>query len=83
MDLSATARLPGFDSYINNALDQWKIPGVALAVIQRGEVLHAGGYGFRDLDRQLPISENTLFPIASMTKPFTAMGAGILVEMAC
>ena len=72
--------LSGFDEYINQALGRWCVPGAAVAVVKGDEVLHSAGYGFRDLDQGLPITSNTRFPIASMTKPFTAMGAALLVE---
>ena len=69
-----------FDQYINQALQDWHIPGAAVSVMKGGEVLHQGGYGFRDVEQRLPITENTRFPIASMTKAFTAMGAALLVD---
>jgi len=72
--------LADFDQYIIQALEVWRIPGAAVAVVKSDEVLHSAGYGFRDLDQGLPITSNTRFPIASMTKPFSAMGAALLVE---
>jgi CubicO group peptidase (beta-lactamase class C family) len=72
--------LTDFDQTINQALEDWHIPGAALAVVKGEQVLHSGGYGFRDVEQGLPITENTRFPIASMTKPFTVMGAALLVD---
>ncbi|UVW34160.1 serine hydrolase [SAR92 clade bacterium H455] len=72
--------LNNFDQYINQALDDWHIPGAAVAVVKGNDVLHMGGYGLRDVEQGLPVSEHTRFPIASMTKPFTAMGAALLVD---
>jgi len=72
--------LKNFDDYINQALADWHIPGAAVAVVKGDKVLHSGGYGLRDRQQGLPVTENTRFPIASMTKPFTAMGAAILVD---
>lgn len=72
--------LKDFGRYIENALIDWRIPGAAVAVVKEGEILHRGGYGYRDLEQQLPVTEDTRFPIASMTKPFTALGAALLVE---
>jgi CubicO group peptidase (beta-lactamase class C family) len=69
-----------FDTTINQALKDWHIPGAAVAVAKGDTILHSGGYGLRDVEQGLPVTENTRFPIASMTKPFTAMGAAILVE---
>ena len=72
--------LADFDQYINQALQDWHIPGAAVAVIKGDQVLHQGGYGFRDIEKRLPVTENTRFPIASMTKAFTAMGVALLVD---
>ena len=72
--------LTHFDQIINQALQSWYIPGVAVAVVKGDKTLHMKGHGFRDLEQGLPITEHTRFPIASMTKPFTAMGSAILVE---
>ena len=69
-----------FDQTINKALNDWHIPGAAVAVLKGDKLLHKGGYGYRDVDKKLPVTDNTRFPIASMTKPFTAMGAALLVE---
>ena len=72
--------LTDFDQTINHALEDWHIPGAAVAVVKGEQVLHSGGYGLRDIEQELPVTENTRFPIASMTKPFTALGAALLVE---
>ena len=72
--------LTNFDHYINQALEDWHIPGAAIAVVKNNRVLHMGGYGYRDVEQKLPVTENTRFPIASMTKAFTAMGAALLVD---
>ena len=72
--------LADFDQYINQALQDWHIPGAAVAVIKGDKVLHQGGYGFRDIEKRLPITADTRFPIASMTKAFTAMGVALLVD---
>ena len=43
-------------------------------------MIFSKGYGFRDLTQSLPFTPNTIFPIASNTKLFTAIAAGMLVE---
>ena len=69
-----------FGDYIDQALIDWKTPGVAVAVLKGDQVLHCQGHGLRDVEQGLPVTLNTRFPIASMTKAFTAMGAALLVE---
>ena len=73
-------QLGSFDDYIDQSLLSWKIPGAAVAVLRGDEVLHLRGHGFRNVEQNLPVTEHTRFPIASMTKAFTTMGAGLLVE---
>ena len=69
-----------FDQTITQALNDWHIPGAAVAVIKGDQTLYSAGHGLRDVEQNLPVTANTRFPIASMTKPFTAMGAAILVD---
>jgi len=55
-------------------------PGLAIMVIRRGDVLYEAGYGLADVHEKTPIGSTTLFCIASLTKPFTAMAIMILAE---
>ena len=74
------ARLSGLDAYIEAEMQKWHIPGVAVAVMHDGEVIHQQGYGVRDLDNSQPVTPETLFAIASCSKAFTAMDLALLVE---
>ncbi|MEC4806537.1 MAG: serine hydrolase domain-containing protein [Jaaginema sp. PMC 1079.18] len=68
---------------IESQVDQTLVengPGVAVLVMENGEILHAEGYGLRDIDAQLPITQNTLFDLASVSKQMTALGILILME---
>ena len=56
------------------------IPGLSAAIVQDGKLLWAGGLGYRDEAAHLPATEHTRYPIASLTKPFTAVAAMQLVE---
>jgi CubicO group peptidase (beta-lactamase class C family) len=55
-------------------------PGLALAVVSGGNVVHSVGYGLADLDRKSPITPDTIFHLASCGKQFTALGIMMLVE---
>ena len=68
------------DTYVQEAMESWQCPGVALAIVQGGEVLHAAGYGVRDTESGAPVTPDTLFAIASITKSFTSMGVALLVD---
>ena len=54
--------------------------GVGLAIVYDGEILYKGGLGYRDVANKKTVSENTLFPIGSNTKPMTGIIASKLVE---
>ena len=72
--------LNGFDSYVENAMKQWHVPGMAVGVVKKSNIIFTQGYGFRDLEKRLPVDENTLFPIGSLTKAFTSVAFGYLVD---
>ena len=55
-------------------------PGLAIAVVQGDEIIFAGGFGLRDVERKLPVTPQTQFYIASTTKSFTATAAKLLAE---
>jgi CubicO group peptidase (beta-lactamase class C family) len=61
-----------FDELVERLLSKARVPGAAIAVVREGEVVHAKGYGTRDQTRTLPVTVETLFPIASTTKAMTA-----------
>lgn len=54
--------------------------GLCYGVISEGEVIHVESIGYRDHARQLPVDENTMFPICSMTKNMISSALGILVD---
>ncbi len=61
-------------------MEEWKIPGLAIGVIQNDSVIFLKGFGFRDIDKKLPVTPQTLFGIASISKTFTAAAVGILCD---
>lgn len=66
------------DNYVNNALSQWQIPGVAVCIVKDGKVVMMKGYGVKDYDTKEKVDENTLFMIGSNTKAFTATAIAML-----
>ena len=67
-------------SYIDRALHDWNGVGLAIAVVRGDSVIYARGFGRRDVRRPEPVDANTVFAIGSMTKFFTAVAAGMVVE---
>jgi CubicO group peptidase (beta-lactamase class C family) len=59
------------DKYIGKALDEWKIPGVAVYIVKDNKVILQKGYGVSNWDTQSKVDEQTIFPIASISKTFT------------
>lgn len=57
-----------------------EIAGAATLVWREGRVTHAAGFGWRDVEARLPIDRDTLFRIASLTKPITSTAALMLLE---
>jgi CubicO group peptidase (beta-lactamase class C family) len=58
----------------------WHAPGIALAVVQDDKVVYVGGVGVLELGSDKPVTKDTLFPIGSCTKAFTATALAILVD---
>ena len=68
------------DNAIPNWLNEFVVPGAAVAIIDNGEVLLQKGYGYADVLNQIRVNENTGFNIASISKTITAWGIMKLVE---
>ncbi len=72
--------LRGLDRYIEDALPSWKVPGLAIAIIKNDSVIHASGYGVRELGEPERVDARTLFAIGSASKAFTAAALAMLVD---
>ena len=72
-------KLKGFDSEMEKILKDWNVPGCGVGIVMKNKLVFAKGYGYRDLEKKLPVTPNTLFQIASNTKLFTATSIGLLV----
>lgn len=68
------------DSITEKTLKTFDVPGIAVAVIKDGKIIHAKGYGVRSLQSNLKVDEHTLFGIASNSKAFTAAALGMMVD---
>ncbi len=73
-------KLGNIREYVNSVLDDSKVPGLALGIIKDGEVVLAEGFGYRDIEKELPVTSNTLFAIGSCSKAFTTLAIGMLTE---
>lgn len=73
-------KLQGFDAFMEKTMKEWNAVGIGVGIVVNDKLVFAKGYGYRDYEKKLPITTNTLFPIASNTKLFTSVAAGFLVE---
>ena len=75
-----TSKLSGFDSYMEQVLKDWNTPGIGVGIVVNDKLVFAKGFGYRDYEKKLPFTPATLCQIASNSKLFTAVAAGMLVE---
>ena len=68
------------DEYIAKTMEDWQVPGLAIAVVQDGKTVFAQGYGVRESGKPDRVDTDTLFQIASTTKAMTAATLGMLVD---
>lgn len=78
--VALTGALEGFDAFAEATLEEWNVPGAAIAVVADGAVVYARGFGLRDVARGLETTSRTTFAIASATKAFTTLALAILVD---
>ncbi len=71
---------PAIDSEISSYMSQHHVPGLSLAVVNHGRVVLAKGYGMADVEAGVPATGETVYRIASISKPVSATAAMKLVE---
>ena len=77
---SFTAFIPELERLIAEVMDERKVPGLAVAVVQNGEVAFVRPYGLRDVEAGLKVTTDTQFLIGSVTKSFTSTGLALLMD---
>ena len=73
-------KLKILDAYYEQALADWNVPGMAIAIVKDGEIIFSKGYGTRNVNTGDPVDGNTLFAIASNSKSFTSAALAILID---
>jgi CubicO group peptidase (beta-lactamase class C family) len=68
------------DALVLSAMQEFSVPGIAVGVVKDGVVVHAAGYGVRELGLDAPVDTQTLFRIASTSKAFTTASLAMLVD---
>jgi CubicO group peptidase (beta-lactamase class C family) len=67
------------DGYVASQIGE-EDPGLALTIVKSGAIVHAAGYGLSDWRRNVPITQDTIFHLASTGKQFTGLGILMLAE---
>ena len=75
-----TQRLEKTRPVIERILSLSGTVGLSYGLVHEGSVVHTGSFGLRDHSKKLPVNEETIFPLCSLTKAMVALGLGILVE---
>jgi len=68
------------DPYVQQEMQKRQIPGLALLVVRNGEIVKSQGYGYSNVELQVPVKPETIFQSGSVGKQFTATAVMMLVE---
>src|SRR3954453_16821874 len=71
---------PALESFIFEKMSATRLPGLSIALVKDGEVVYARGFGLADIARARPVTPNTLFGAASITKSFIGIAILQLAE---
>src|SRR5206468_2308406 len=71
---------PNFDKLATDTMSSWRVPGLAVVVVQNDRVVYMNAFGVREVGKSDPVTPDTLFEIASDTKAFTATAIAILAD---
>lgn len=72
--------LDTLDQYIEKLMQHFDAPGVAVSIVQDGEIQYSKGFGTRTINKDEPVDDNTLFAIGSISKSFTPIALAMLVD---
>ncbi len=72
--------LAGLEAYIQESMNEWRIPGLAVAIVKDDSLVFIRGYGVREAGKDIPVDARTVFAIGSNTKAFTAAAVAMLVD---
>jgi CubicO group peptidase (beta-lactamase class C family) len=72
--------LPAVESFVLAEMQRQQVPGLAVAIVRRGEVILAKGYGLANVEHQVRVGPETIFQSGSLGKQFTATVVMLLVE---
>lgn len=68
------------NDYIKHLIKRQGIPGVSIAVVKNGKTIYKKNFGYANIEHQVPISDNSIFRVYSLTKPIISVGIFQLIE---
>lgn len=80
LSAQAAPNLASFDQYVAHAAQDWKVPGMAVAIVKNDSLVFAKGYGVLEIGKAARVNEHTRFAIASTTKAMTVAALAMLVD---
>ena len=76
----AAAKEKQLDTFAERLIKEWNTPSLGIGIVKDNELVFAKGYGYRNIEKQLPADGNTIYAIGSSTKAFTAAGVAKLAD---
>ena len=73
-------RLQRISAWLQTDVDKKVIPGAVVMILRKGKVAYYEAFGYQDRKKNIPMARNSIFRIASMTKPFTSIATMMLAE---
>ncbi|MEZ0327573.1 MAG: serine hydrolase domain-containing protein [Fimbriimonas sp.] len=70
--IAVSAQADQLDDFIKSEMTRQNVPGLTLAIVKDGKIIRTGAYGKADLELDVPMNEDNIFEIGSITKQFTA-----------
>jgi CubicO group peptidase (beta-lactamase class C family) len=80
IDAVYAARLSRIREQVGALMTERRIPGIAVAIAERGRIVYSEGFGYADLDRRVPACPRTQFRVGSVSKLFTVTAMARLLE---
>jgi CubicO group peptidase (beta-lactamase class C family) len=73
-------RLERISAWLKTDVDKKVIPGAVVMVLRKGKIAYYEAFGYQDREKNIPMARNSIFRLASMTKPFTSLAVMMLAE---
>ena len=73
-------RLQRISTWIKGDIDKGIVPGAVVMVLRKGKIAYFEAFGYRDKEKKIPMTRDSIFRLASMTKPFTSLAIMMLAE---